>query len=72
MTLPAARSLHLDRLGTLLSAVGVAALWLLPFVVFKINRIVSGHPRALVDVLPPWSTVTFYSTLALVAVIAVA
>src|SRR5271168_220943 len=70
MTLPAARTLHLDRLGTLLSLVGVASLWLLPFVVFKLNRIVSGHPRALLDVLPPWSALTFYSTLMLVAVIA--
>ena len=72
MTVPAARTVHLDRLGTLLSVVGVAALWLLPFVVFKINRIVSGHPRALFDVLPLWSTLTFYLTLTLVAVIAVA
>ena len=72
MTVPAARTVHLDRLGTLLSVVGVAALWLLPFVVFKINRIVSGHPRVLFDVLPLWSTLTFYLTLTLVAVIAVA
>jgi len=72
MTLPAARTLHLDRLGTLLSLVGVASFWLLPFVVFKLNRIVSGHPRALIDVLPQWSALTFYATLMLVAVIAVA
>jgi osmoprotectant transport system permease protein len=72
MRVAVARAVHLDRLGTLLSVVGVAALWLLPFVVFKINRIVSGHPRALMDVLPTWSTLTFYLTLALVAVIAVA
>jgi osmoprotectant transport system permease protein len=72
MTVPAARTVHVDRLGTLLSVVGVAALWLLPFVVFKINRIVSGHPRVLFDVLPLWSTLTFYLTLTLIAVIAVA
>ena len=72
MKVPAARTVHLDRLGTLLSLVGVASVWLLPFVVFKINRIVSGHPRALFDVLPLWSTSTFYLTLTLVAVIAVA
>jgi len=72
MTVAAARTVHLDRLGTLLSLVGVASVWLLPFVVFKINRIVSGHPRALFDVLPLWSTLTFYLTLTLVAVIAVA
>ena len=44
---------RIDRLGVLLSFVGVLALTLLPLVVFKANRIVPGEPRALLDLVPP-------------------
>jgi len=43
---------RLDRLGTLLSLAAVAALVLLPFVVFKANRIVPGDPRGFFQALP--------------------
>jgi osmoprotectant transport system permease protein len=45
---------RLDPLGVLLSGVGTLALALLPFVVFKANRIVQGDPRGLFEVLPHW------------------
>ena len=40
-----------DRLGLLLAAAAAVAL-LLPFVLFKVNRIVPGDPRTLLAVLP--------------------
>ncbi len=43
---------RLDRLGTLLSLAAAAALVLLPFVVFKANRIVPGDPRGFFQALP--------------------
>ena len=43
---------RLDRLGALLSLAAAAALVLLPFVVFKANRIVPGDPRGLFQALP--------------------
>ena len=46
---------RIDALGALLTAAGAAAL-LLPFVLFKANRIVPGEPRALTDVLPAWGS----------------
>ncbi|HEX9472604.1 MAG TPA: hypothetical protein VF931_00340, partial [Steroidobacteraceae bacterium] len=61
----------LDPLGTLLSAVGVAALVFLPFVVFKANRIVPGEVRSLLDFLPAWAAMAFVLVLLLVAVVAV-
>jgi len=57
----------LDPLGTLLSAVGVAALVFLPFVVFKANRIVPGEARALLEFLPAGPILAFDLTLALAA-----
>ena len=66
-----AGAVRFDRLGTLLSVIGLASLVFLPFVIFKINRIVSGHARPLLDVLPLASTLAFYAVLALVAVVAV-
>jgi osmoprotectant transport system permease protein len=57
----------IDRLGALLSLVGVAALVFLPFVVFKANRIVPGDARSLLQILPQWAVLTFYAVLALVA-----
>ncbi len=41
------KALHTDRLGALLTAVGVLALGFLPFVVFKQNRILPGDALAL-------------------------
>ena len=43
---------RIDRLGALLVATGALAIALLPFVVFKSNRIMPGDPRSLWDVLP--------------------
>jgi osmoprotectant transport system permease protein len=50
MRLP--RAPGVDPLGALLAAAGVLAAILLPFVLFKSNRIVPGDPRALAQVLP--------------------
>lgn len=43
---------RIDRLGALLATIGTAALALLPFVVYKSNRIVPGDPHTLLQVLP--------------------
>jgi osmoprotectant transport system permease protein len=56
-----------DRLGALLALVGAAGLFLLPFVVFKANRILPGDPRAIAQVLPVWAACGFWATLAAVA-----
>ncbi len=65
------RRLHrIDRLGALLSVVGATALVLLPFVVFKSNRMVPGEPHGLIEVLPMWAALICYATLILVAVAA--
>jgi len=66
-----ARPTRVDRLGTLLALVVAAALALLPFVVFKTNRIVPGEPKALAAVLPGWATLGLYACLSLVAAVAV-
>jgi osmoprotectant transport system permease protein len=69
ITLP--RHLRLDRLGMLLAAAGVAALVLLPFVVFKPNRIVPGDPRSLLQVLPAWGAFGCQAVLVLTGLVAV-
>ena len=61
---------HVDRLGALLTLVGAAGLFLLPFVAFKANRIVPGDPRGLAQVLPAWGALACWVTLAAVAAIA--
>jgi osmoprotectant transport system permease protein len=61
----------LDRLGTLLSLAGGAALLLLPFVVFKANRILPGDPHGLAEVLPLWAALGCEATLAAVAAVAI-
>jgi osmoprotectant transport system permease protein len=43
---------RIDRLGTLLTCAGAAALYFLPFVVVKANRIVPGDAKTLAEVLP--------------------
>jgi osmoprotectant transport system permease protein len=58
---------RIDRLGALLSLVGVLALACLPFIAFKANRILPGEPRALLDVLPTWIALVFYGVLAVAA-----
>jgi osmoprotectant transport system permease protein len=60
-----------DPLGVLLSVAGGAALALLPFVVFKTNRIVPGDPRGLFEALPAATAATCTVLLALSALVAV-
>jgi len=60
----------LDRLGTLLVAVGAAALARLPFVVVKANRLVPGEPRALTQVLPPLGSAACLAVLAVLGLVA--
>jgi osmoprotectant transport system permease protein len=43
---------RIDRLGALLGLTGIVALTLLPFVVFKVNRIASGQVRSLIAAVP--------------------
>jgi osmoprotectant transport system permease protein len=62
-----ARGHAFDRLGVLLSLVGGAALAFLPFVVFKANRIVPGDARSLLQILPLWAALSFYTILVVVA-----
>jgi osmoprotectant transport system permease protein len=64
------RRLHPDSLGSLLTVLGAAALLLLPFVVFKANRILPGEARSLSEVLSGAGAAGFYAGLALVAVLA--
>ena len=59
-----------DRLGALLSLVGAAGLFLLPFVAFKANRILPGDPRGLAQVLPVWAAFGCWAMLAAVAAVA--
>jgi osmoprotectant transport system permease protein len=59
-----------DPLGALLALSGCAALLLLPFVVFKANRIVPGDPRALFEALPPATATSCAVLLALCALVA--
>jgi osmoprotectant transport system permease protein len=59
-----------DRLGALLTLAGAAGLFLLPFVTFKLNRILPGDPRGLAQVLPVWAALGCQATLALVAAVA--
>lgn len=61
---------RVDRLGALLTLVGAAGLYLLPFVTFKANRIVPGDPRALAQVLPAWAALGCQVGLAWVAGVA--
>lgn len=59
-----------DRLGALLTLVGAAGLFLLPFVTFKANRILPGDPRALAQALSVWAAIGCWATLAAVAAVA--
>jgi osmoprotectant transport system permease protein len=70
MTTSMARLPRIDRLGALVAAVGAAALLLLPFVVFKPNRILPGDPRTVAEVLPMWVALACDVSLILVAAVA--
>lgn len=63
--MPAARKF--DRLGMLLTGAGILALTLLPFVVFKSNRIMPGNPEGLWSVLAPTSALPCLAVLAFAA-----
>lgn len=62
--------IRIDRLGALLTLIGVVGLLLLPFIVFKANRILPGDPRGLAQVLPAWAAVGCWAVLAAVAAVA--
>ena len=64
-------SARIDPLGTFLAVVGCAALVLLPFVVFKANRIMPGETRSLLEVLPTGLALGFDAALLVVAATAV-
>src|SRR5207245_8554847 len=63
---------RLDPLGALLTALGAAALVLLPFVVLKPNRILPGEPVAMLAALPGWGAFACQVILALAALAALA
>ncbi|MEP7243718.1 MAG: ABC transporter permease [Gammaproteobacteria bacterium] len=74
LTVPA-RRLRLqaiDQLGAVLTVVAACALALLPFVVFKANRIVPGNPLGLMDVLSTSGALACFATLGAIAVVALA
>lgn len=63
------RRRSIDRLGALLSAVGVLAVVLAPFLVLKANRLAAGTPHSVLGALP-W-TVAYPLLLLLLAVAAI-
>jgi osmoprotectant transport system permease protein len=58
---------RIDHLGAVLVLLGAAAVLLLPFVVFKMNRILPGEARSLADALPLFAVVTLDIILAAAA-----
>jgi len=72
LALAVPRMPRLDPLGALLTALGAAALVLLPFVVLKPNRIVPGEPVAMLAALPGWGAFACQAILALAALAALA
>jgi osmoprotectant transport system permease protein len=63
---------RIDPLGTLVTAVGAAALLWLPFVVLKPNRILPGDAHSLIGVLPASAAAACLASLTLVALAAIA
>ena len=63
---------RIDPLGTLVTAVGAAALLWLPFVVLKPNRILPGDAHSLIGVLPASAGFACLASLMLVALAAIA
>jgi osmoprotectant transport system permease protein len=70
MAITISRLPRIDPLGALVAAVGAAGLILLPFVVFKSNRIVPGDARSLLEVLPIAAVLGCQASLVLVALVA--
>lgn len=66
----AAPRLRPDALGVLLTAVAVLALFGLPFVLFKANRILPGEPRSLAAVVPAAAAIGCGAALLLAALLA--
>lgn len=62
---------RIDRLGTVLAFAGVVALTVLPFVVFKANRIASGRALSLADALPAGLAAGSAAVVLLVAAVSV-
>jgi osmoprotectant transport system permease protein len=61
---------RIDPLGALVAAIGAAGLVLLPFVVFKSNRILAGDARSLVEALPTAAALGCQAALILIALVA--
>jgi osmoprotectant transport system permease protein len=70
MTTTVARLHRIDPLGALVSAVGAASLLWLPFVVFKLNRILPGDAHSLMQVLPASAALACQVSLILIALVA--
>jgi osmoprotectant transport system permease protein len=62
---------RIDRLGTLVVAMGALAVLLAPLLVFKANRIASGEPRFLLDALPLAAAMALLVLLIAIAIVAV-
>ncbi len=60
-----------DRLGALLACFAAIALILLPFVIFKANRIVPGNPRTLLDALPSNIALMAIGSVAMASIVAI-
>ena len=65
-----ARLHRIDPLGALVAAVGAASLLWLPFVVFKLNRILPGDAHSLMQVLPTSAALACQLSLILIALVA--
>jgi osmoprotectant transport system permease protein len=65
-----ARLQRIDPLGALVTAVGAAALLWLPFVVFKLNRILPGDAHSLTQTLPTSTALACQLSLILIALVA--
>ena len=63
--------LRIDRLGTLLTVIGAAAISALPFVVFKSNRIMPGEAHSLFQALPVAGAVGLSALFAIVGAVAI-
>ena len=70
MNSKARSALPIDRLGALLALAGIAACGLLPFVVFKANRIASGEARSLAGAVPTGEAIAVVALLLTVALMA--
>jgi osmoprotectant transport system permease protein len=70
MAISFARLHRIDPLGALIAALGAAALLWLPFVVFKLNRILPGDAHSLMQVLPTSAALACQLSLILIALVA--